>query len=564
MQNNQNNTQNGQQPNPNYPYTQGIDGDYNQVNNNQFPQEFYDDSSNFNPQPQTSQNDNQRSWRAFGGSPSQQTQPQQNYESINDPDSLQNRPESELMPQDQHQLNSQEAYVYSSPTLVHNNGNPGQVVATNIPIVETNKNSQSPENPENIKKEDKNNQPKNIKTKSGVTGLMIAVLILISIISIASSSVVAGLVSFYITKQQIEENSQKSSAISEVTTTRVTDEQSAIIEAVSVARESVVSVIVSKNLTTNSRNRFFDRFFGENSSSNSSNSTSPTQVGAGTGFIVSTSGYILTNKHVVADNTATYSVVLDNGTELKATVLGRDPLLDIAILKVEPGSTALKAIKLGDSSTIKVGQTAIAIGNSLGEFSNSVSRGIVSGLGRNITAGSDISENVETLEGVIQTDASINPGNSGGPLLDANGFVIGVNVAKSDGADNVSFSIPINDVKQLLENVISTGKLQRPYLGIQYLLLDKDLAKEENISVDYGAYLFTGDSSTSIAKDSPASKAGLKEKDVILEINGSKITQDNDLRKLVQKAKVGDVLTLKVLREGNQLEIKATLEELKE
>jgi|GEM_PF-227099 len=556
MQNINTNSQNGQQPNPNYPYNQGMDADYFSNDSNQFPQEFYNEP-NFNTQPNVSPNDNQRNWRAFNNSPQQ---PPQDYVSVNDPDSLQNRPEMELNTVPAAQLNNQEAYVYSSPTLVHNSGNHGQVVSTNVPIVETNKNDHETDT---AKQEQKKAEKPSIKTKSGVTGLMIIVLILISIISIASSSVVAGLVSFYITRQQLQENSQKSSAISEVTTTRVTDEQSAIVDAVAVAKESVVSVIVTKNSNSGSRSGFFDRFFGENSSSGSGNSDNKRQVGAGTGFIVSTNGYILTNKHVVESTSASYSVVLDNGRELPATVLGRDPLQDIAILKVDPGSTTLKAIKLGDSSTIKVGQTAIAIGNSLGEFSNSVSRGIVSGLGRTILAGSDISDKVETLEGVIQTDASINPGNSGGPLLDANGFVIGVNVAKSSTGDNVAFSIPINDVKQILENVIATGKLQRPYLGIQYILLTPELAKEEKLSVDYGAYLFSGDSTKAIAKDSPAFKAGLKEKDVILEINGTRITKDNDLRKIVQKSKVGDAITMKVLRDGKELEIKATLEELK-
>jgi serine protease Do len=556
MQNNNPNGQLNENENPNYPYTNGVDSDYNQRNNNQFPQEFYDANAAVNNPNLIPNNPPQNnSWRAFSSN-KVENNPNE-YHTINNPDSLQTRPESELT----NPVKNTESYVYSSPTLVHNNGNTNPVVSSDIAVTTAaNSNTITPAKPNEIEKkpepkEDKNIKP--IKTKSGVTGLMIAVLLLISIISIASSSAVAGLVAYYIVRQQNQENQQKSSAIAEITTTRITDEQSGIVEAVSVARESVVSVIISKNLNT-TRSRFFD------TQTNSSESPKvPMQIGAGTGFIVSSQGYILTNRHVVEDTTAQYTIVLDNDTRLKATVLGRDAYLDIAILKVDP-NTNLKPLKLGDSSNIKVGQTVIAIGNSLGQFNNSVSKGVVSGLGRTIMAASDVSKTVETLEGVIQTDASINPGNSGGPLLDINGFAIGVNVAKSDDADNVSFSIPINDVKQLLEIVISTGKIQRPYLGVQYLLLNDELAREQNLSVDYGAYIFSPDNELSIAKDGPADKAGLKDKDIILEINNQKITADNDLRKVVQKSKVGDALTLKVLRDKNEIEIKVKLEELKE
>lgn len=543
MQNNQSNNNNNLTGNPNYPYNDSLEEDYNQ---NQFPQDYYQS------QPVAPNTNEQNSWHAFTPTDNQNNQP---YQTTNNPNSIEDRPESELMVEgNKEMMNQNSAYIYNSPTLLHNNDN-NQVFSSQIPVVEANKTS----NKEATKEE----SPK-LKTKSGVTGLLITVLILIAIVSIAASSAVAGLVSFYITKKYVDENQQKSSAISEITTTRTTDEQSAIVDAVSVARESVVSVIVSRDrqITVN-RDGFFDRFFGDGSSSSSSSSSKSVQVGAGTGFVVSSQGYILTNKHVVEDTKANYSVVLDNGNELKATVLGRDPILDIAILKVDQNAN-LKAIKLGDSANIKVGQTVIAIGNSLGEFNNSVSRGIVSGLGRTISASSDISKNVETLEGIIQTDASINPGNSGGPLLDVNGFVIGVNVAKSQDSDNIAFSIPINDVKQLLEGVISTGKLQRPYLGVQYVLVNKDIADKEKLSLDYGAYLVSQENGNPIAKDSPASKAGLKDKDIILEINGKKINQENDLRKMVQKFKVGDVLTLKVLREGKEIELKVTLEELKE
>jgi S1-C subfamily serine protease len=245
----------------------------------------------------------------------------------------------------------------------------------------------------------------------------------------------------------------------EVSEIKVIDEQSAVIDVVSKSDGSVVSIVGTKDLGN------IDRFFRRQTSSKADQKQT---VGAGTGFIVSKEGYILTNRHVVDDSSADYTVVFSDEEIYPVKVLARDTVLDIAILKVDIQNRDLKALSFGDSDSIKVGQTAIAIGNSLGEFNNSVSKGIISGLARTITAADEVTGSSEILDDIIQTDASINPGNSGGPLLDINGNVIGINVAKAQSAENIGFAIPINNIKPILESVITKGKIERPYLGIRY------------------------------------------------------------------------------------------------
>jgi serine protease Do len=176
------------------------------------------------------------------------------------------------------------------------------------------------------------------------------------------------------------------------------------------------------------------------------------KVGAGSGFMVNRNGYIVTNKHVVADAQASYTVLLSNGNQQSATVLYRDPGNDMAVLKIA-GQYA-SAIPLGDSSSLSLGQSVVAIGNALGEYNNSVSVGIISGLNRTIEAADQITGQIEKLTGIIQTDAAINPGNSGGPLIDLNGNVVGINVATVQGSNNIGFAIPINSVKNTIQNII--------------------------------------------------------------------------------------------------------------
>lgn len=285
--------------------------------------------------------------------------------------------------------------------------------------------------------------------------------------------------------------------------------------------------------------------------------TKKQEISAGSGFIINTNGYIITNKHVVSDTKAEYTVLLNDGSKYDAKIIAKDPLEDFALLKIE--KTGLTPLKLGNSDNLSLGQTAIAIGNSLGEFQNTVSVGVVSGLHRSITA-QDEARTPVTLNDLIQTDAAINPGNSGGPLLNLNGEVIGINVAMEASAQNIGFAIPISKIKGIINQAISSGKISVPFIGIRYATVDKDLMEEKKLSVDYGAFIDSGSSKEpAIVKDSPADKAGLKEKDIILSMNKIKITTKNPLSSVVRRFNVGDTVQLEVLREGKTININLTL-----
>ncbi len=348
------------------------------------------------------------------------------------------------------------------------------------------------------------------------------------------------------------------------------EEDSAVIKAVEKASPAVVSIIVTKDipkLDSFFMDPFFnDPFFNPFGSKEEQDSIEPEtekrEIGGGTGFIVDAEGYIITNRHVVSDEEAEYTVMLNEGEKLPAKVLAKDTFMDVAILKIESEKKNLPVLKLGDSEQLKIGQTVIAIGNSLGEFRNTVSKGIISGLKRNVDA-SDGFGRSETLEEVIQTDAAINPGNSGGPLVGLNGQVVGINVAMAQGAENIGFSIPVNQVKKIYQSVKETGKISRPYLGIRYLIINKQIAEENNLPFDYGALVVRGQkiSDLAVIPGSPADKAGLQENDIVLEIDGQKVNQKNDLAKLIRNKNVGDTIKLKIWRKGEEKSIEVTLEE---
>lgn len=284
------------------------------------------------------------------------------------------------------------------------------------------------------------------------------------------------------------------------------------------------------------------------------------EVSSGTGFFISADGMLATNKHVVEDKEADYWIIMNDGRKLKAKVLALDPLQDVAILKPEGGVSSVNFISLGDSDNLKVGQTVIAIGNALGEFQNTVSVGVISGLYRNIVASGSLGGE-EVLQGLIQTDAAINPGNSGGPLLDLNGKAIGINTAVAQGAENVGFSQPINLVKKDLADIKDFGKIQYAYLGVRYQIINSQVKEEKKLSVDYGALLIKGPKGeAAVMPSSPAEKMGLKEGDIILEFNGSKITQTNTLAVLINSLRTGDKIVLKILRGAETLNIQGTLE----
>ena len=275
----------------------------------------------------------------------------------------------------------------------------------------------------------------------------------------------------------------------------------------------------------------------------------------GTGFIINSEGMIVTNKHVVADTRAEYKVITKDDKEYKTIKIYRDPVNDLAILKINASN--LLPVELGDSSDLRVGQFVIAIGTALGEFRHTVTTGVISGLGRGITAGDPFSGYVERLDDVIQTDAAINPGNSGGPLLNSSGQVIGVNVAVSQAGENIGFAIPINVIKESLANFEKTGRFVRPFLGIRYKMIGRDLALLND--VPEGAYI------VEVVEGSAAEKAGIKEGDIIIKINGQAVREkDGGLAKLIAQKKVGDKTKLIIWRDGQELEFEATLEEFSE
>ncbi len=287
------------------------------------------------------------------------------------------------------------------------------------------------------------------------------------------------------------------------------------------------------------------------------------KVGGGSGFIVDPTGIILTNRHVVTDPQAEYLVVLDNGKKYQAQVLARDPINDVAVLKIEEKN--LPVVELGDSSQLELGQIAIAIGNALGIFRNTVSAGVVSGLSREIKAGSTLTGEVTRLKGLIQTDAAINPGNSGGPLIDQEGKAIGINAAMVFMAENIGFALPINMAKKDLEEVKEYGRIRQPFLGVRYVLLNKKLQEQYELPSKEGALVISESvpQGQAVVPGSPADKAGLKEGDIILAINKEKISVKNPLIDILNKLKAGDEIELKVLRVGQESLFKTILEEKK-
>lgn len=287
--------------------------------------------------------------------------------------------------------------------------------------------------------------------------------------------------------------------------------------------------------------------------------TEQREVGGGTGFIISSEGLIVTNKHVVADQTSAYSVFTNSGERHDAEVLARDPFQDFAILKINASN--LTTVMLGNSDGIEIGQFVVAIGNALGEFRNTVSIGVVSGVRRNISA-SGPGGFQETLEEVIQTDAAINPGNSGGPLLNLKGEVIGINTALAQGAQNIGFTIPINGVKRSIASFQSTGRIVYPFLGVRYAIVTSALQKERGLPLDYGALVSAPEQGAlAVVQNSAADKAGIREGDIILELNNTRITADTPLAKLVLQYQPGAVVKLKILRANEELLVDVTLGE---
>lgn len=313
----------------------------------------------------------------------------------------------------------------------------------------------------------------------------------------------------------------------------ITDEENVVINVVQRSSESVVSIAV----TTLSLKQ------GEGVVDSVNN--------IGSGFIVDSNGIIITNQHVVSDINASYTVITEEGKEYDVVEIVRDDNNDIAVLKID--AKDLKSIELGDSDNLLAGQTVIAIGTPLGEYAGSVTTGVISGLNRSVKTSSGwFGSTSKTYENVIQTDAAVNPGNSGGPLINTEGKVIGVNFATSSGADNISFALPINVVKQRLEEYRTYGKFIRPYIGISYQMISSYEALYYR-DVVAGALVVSTD------PQGPAAKAGIVRGDIITKINGEKV--ENSFASLVQSFKVGEEVEIEVWNGGETRTVKVVLEE---
>lgn len=318
-------------------------------------------------------------------------------------------------------------------------------------------------------------------------------------------------------------------------TQTIIQEENAVIGVVEKTSSSVVAIGISKEVVNP-----LDPF-----------ATSKKEASTiGTGFAVSNQGIIVTNKHVVSD-LGNYAVITKDGQKYDVKKIYRDPKLDLAIVKIDESN--IKPLELGDSSKLKVGQTVIAIGNSLGKLTNTVTTGVVSGLSRKILVGDGYEGSLESLDNLIQTDAAINPGNSGGPLLNSAGQVIGVSVATTEGAQNIGFGVPINSVKDIVSEFVNNGFISRPFIGIQYSFITKDLATLHE--VPQGAYI------QKIISGGPAEKAGIRERDIITKINGQAVDQEGKVAEVISKSKIGSQVQLTVWRNGKEINLQATLVE---
>ena len=337
---------------------------------------------------------------------------------------------------------------------------------------------------------------------------------------------------------------------------KITSEESLVIDVVDRVSASVVTVGIS---TTRRTQDIFeiDPFDPFNIFRQRPGREEKVEQDIGSGFIISEEGLIVTNKHVVSEPEAKYRVITKDDKEYEVQKIYRDPVNDLAILKINPSvgsGQVLQPVEMGDSSKLKVGQMAIAIGTALGEFRNTVTTGVISGLGRGITAGSPFEGYAEKLDNVIQTDAAINPGNSGGPLLNSSGQVIGVNAAIASSGENIGFALPINAVKDALKNFNATGQFNRPFLGIRYKSITKDLALMND--VPEGAYV------VEVVTGTPAEQAGLKEGDIITKIDGNRIAgEDGEVAKIISTKKVGDIISVTFWRDGEEKTVRVKLAE---
>lgn len=342
--------------------------------------------------------------------------------------------------------------------------------------------------------------------------------------------------------------SEKSPVVVPGERVKVMSEESVVTDVVEKASVSVVTIGISQTRRVGDIFEF-DPFNPFSPFQRRPGQTQKIEQDIGSGFIVGSDGLIVTNKHVVSDSQAKYRVITKDDKTYDVVKIYRDPSNDLAIVKIN--ASGLKPIEMGDSDKIKVGQMAIAIGTALGEFRNTVTVGVISGVGRGITAGSPFEGYAEKLDNVIQTDAAINPGNSGGPLFNSSGQVVGINVAIAQEGQSIGFALPINVVKDALSNFNATGQFNRPFLGVQYRMITRQMAILNEIPE--GAYVMD------VVEGSPAQKAGVEAEDIITKIDSEKITESNDLAKIISKKKVGEGITLTIWRNEKEVEIKVIL-----
>lgn len=354
-----------------------------------------------------------------------------------------------------------------------------------------------------------------------------------------------------------------------------------IVNVVKQASPAVVSITISEQVSNIAQNNpgfdapfgFGGSFFnfggspyssgsGDGSSGNSGSNSAGTsgssyqEVAAGSGFFVTSDGLILTNKHVVSDSNAKYTVTTNDGKNYDAKVVATDPINDLALVKIS--ISGAPTLQFDDSSQIQIGEQVIAIGNSLGQYQNTVTSGIVSGIGRTIDASSDEGSS-EELDGVIQTDAAINPGNSGGPLLDAVGRVVGVNTAMDQQGELLGFAIPSDYAQRDIQIYQKEGKIIKPFLGISYVEIDQGVQQQYNLSVNSGAYVTASQGASPVVKGSAADKAGIQDGDIITAVDGQAINAENTLAGLLQQYNPGQTITLSIIRNGKSMQLQATL-----
>ncbi len=384
--------------------------------------------------------------------------------------------------------------------------------------------------------------------------LTLFILLVSSLVFVYRGQILDHLASYYLAHIESEHSDEKEATFVTV------DHEKRVINAVAKADPAVVSVIGVRSSSAGTRTPdsffeefFFDPFFQPERG----------DVTGGSGFVVSSEGHVVTNRHVVESENVEYAVLTNDGRRHDVEVLDKDPFFDVAVLKIT-SEEKFEYLDFGNSNDLKVGQTVIAIGNALGEFQNSVSVGVISGLSRSIVAGG-IRGGMEFFDEVIQTDAAINPGNSGGPLIDTDGRVIGVNSALALGSQNIGFAIPSNIVTPIVMSVKDHGRIIRPFLGVRYLEINSFLQARESLPVDYGILLVSGATNEpAVTPGTPAEEVGLREGDIIVEMNGEKLDERRSFARKIRQKQVGDSIEMLVLRGDEEFTVNVTLVEAPE